>query len=85
MFLVTETSKNETIISTTPAEVLVTSTSTQLDILMSELEKASQEEASENNFFLIIEEEDELITTDKRKVSISGSNFFKRVIEQSSK
>ena len=79
MFLVTETSKNETIISTTQAaEVLVTSTSTsQLDILMSELEKASQEEASENNFFLIIEEEDELITTDKRKVSISGSNFLR--------
>ena len=77
-FLVTETSKNETVTSTTPAEVLVTSTSTsQLDILMSELEKASQEEASENNFFLIIEEEDELITTDKRKVSISGSNFLR--------
>ena len=54
-FLALESNENEIITSTTTDEVLLTSTSTQLDIILSELEKGDK--TSENNFFLIIEEE----------------------------
>ena len=55
IFLALESNENEIITSTTTDEVLLTSTSTQLDIILSELEKGDK--TSENNFFLIIEEE----------------------------